>query len=84
MPFKDNHRAIIVGETTSGSTGQPWVIELKDGMMALIGTKRAIFPDGTPFEGVGIKPDVESQPSIEDIAKGGDSVLEAGRRALGE
>jgi carboxyl-terminal processing protease len=83
MPFKDNHRAIIVGETTSGSTGQPWVTELNDGILLLIGTKRAIFPDGMPFEGVGIKPDIECQPSIDDIGHGRDPVLEAARRALG-
>ena len=82
MPFKDNHRAIIVGETTSGSTGEPWVTEFNDGMLVLIGTKRAVFPDGTPFEGVGIKPDIECQPSIDDIGHGRDPVLEAGRRAL--
>lgn len=82
MPFKDNHRAIVVGETTSGSTGQPYVTELGDGMLVLIGTKRAIFPDGSLFEGVGIKPDVESQPTIEDIAHGRDPVLGTARRVL--
>ncbi len=82
MPFKDNHRAIIVGEATSGSTGQPYVAQLGDGMMVLIGTKRAIFPDGTPFEGVGIKPDVESLPTIDDIAHGKDPALETALRVL--
>ena len=56
--------------------------ELGDGMLVLIGTKRAIFPDGSLFEGVGIKPDVESQPTIEDIAHGRDPVLETAGRAL--
>jgi carboxyl-terminal processing protease len=51
-------------------------------MLVLIGTKRAIFPDGSLFEGVGIKPDVESQPTIEDITRGRDPVLETARRAL--
>jgi len=58
MPFKDNHRALLIGQATSGSTGQPYVTDLGNGMLLLVGAKRAIFPDGTPFEGVGIKPDV--------------------------
>lgn len=80
MPFKDNHRAVIVGESSSGSTGQPYVTDLGDGRLVLIGAKRAIFPDGAPFEGIGIRPDVESQPTIDDIAHGRDPALEAARR----
>ncbi len=84
MPFKDNHRALIIGQTTSGSTGQPYVVEFDNGMLLLIGAKRASFPDGMPFEGVGIKPDVEVQLTAEDLAKGRDGALETARRALGE
>ena len=46
MPFKDNHRALIVGQKTSGSTGQPYVVEFDNGMMVLIGAKRASFLTG--------------------------------------
>ena len=84
MPFKDNHRALIVGQKTSGSTGQPYVVEFDNGMMVLIGAKRASFPDGMPFEGVGIKPDVEVQPKVEELAKGRDVALEAALHALGD
>jgi carboxyl-terminal processing protease len=84
MPFKDNHRALIVGQTTSGSTGQPYVVEFDNGMLLLIGAKRASFPDGTPFEGVGIKPDIEVQPTPADLAKGRDVALEAALHALGD
>ncbi len=83
MPFKDNHRALIIGQTTSGSTGQPYVVEFDNGMLLLIGAKRASFPDGMPFEGVGIKPDIEVQPTVEDLARGRDIALEAALHALG-
>jgi carboxyl-terminal processing protease len=81
MPFQDNHRALIIGQTTSGSTGQPYVTDLGNGMLLLVGAKRAIFPDGMPFEGVGIKPDMEVAPTIDDLAKGRDVALEAARKA---
>jgi hypothetical protein len=40
-------------------------------MLLLVGAKGAMFPDGTPFEGVGIKPDMEVAPTIQDLATGG-------------
>ncbi len=82
MPFKDNGRALIVGETTGGSTGQPLVVDLGDGMQAIVGSKHEMFPDGSPFEGVGIRPDVEVAPSVDDIRAGRDVVLEAAKQRL--
>jgi carboxyl-terminal processing protease len=82
MPFKDNGRALVVGETTGGSSGQPYMLDLGDGMLVLVGAKRESFPDGSRFEGVGIRPDVESAPTLDDIRAGRDAVLEAARRRL--
>jgi carboxyl-terminal processing protease len=84
MPFKMNHRALIVGETTGGSTGNADMIDLGQGMMVMIGVQRMSFPDGSPLEGVGIKPDVEASPSAEDLHAGKDTVLEAARAQLGQ
>jgi carboxyl-terminal processing protease len=82
MPFKDNGRGLIVGETTGGSTGQPYVLDFGDGMQAIVGSKREMFPDGAPFEGVGIRPDVVVAPSVEDLRAGRDAVLEMARQRL--
>ena len=82
MPFKDNGRAVVVGETTGGSTGQPYFLDLDDGMAAVIGAKRAAFPDGSRFEGVGIRPDVEVAPTVDGLRAGRDVVLEAARQRL--
>lgn len=57
VPFKDNKRAEIVGETTGGSSGQPYMRDLGGGMRLWVSTKRQIFPNGAPFEGLGIEPD---------------------------
>jgi carboxyl-terminal processing protease len=84
MPFKDNHRATLVGQNTSGSTGEPFVTDFGNGMLVLIGAKRAAFPDGMPFEGVGIKPDIEVQPTAEDLANGRDAALATALRVCNE
>jgi carboxyl-terminal processing protease len=83
MPFKDNNRATIIGETTRGSTGQPYMYQFDERRMVIIGAKRTYFPDGSPFEGVGIKPDIEIKPTIEDIKKGKDPVMEYVLKNLG-
>jgi len=76
IPFKDNGRAIIMGEPTFGSTGQPYMYEFGDGISIGIGTKRVYMPDGSRFEGVGIQPDIEVRLTREDIYKSRDRVLE--------
>lgn len=40
-----------------------------------ISSKRYHLPDGSPFEGVGIKPDVEIRPLVTEWKAGIDSVL---------
>jgi len=84
MPFKDNHRATLFGGTTSGSSGQPFQLDLGNGMLVFIGAKREAFPDGAQFEGVGIKPDVAISPTVNDLSKGKDVVLEGARRELAQ
>ncbi len=76
MPFKDNGRAVLVGETTGGSTGQPYMHTFENGMLFIIGTKRATMPDGTPFEGVGIPPDIPVEVRRSDLYARVDTVLE--------
>lgn len=75
VPFKDNHRAVIVGERTAGSSGQPYSRDLKYGMGISLSTKREYFPGGSPFEGVGIAPDLEVQTTAADLRAGRDPVL---------
>jgi carboxyl-terminal processing protease len=75
-PFKDNGRAILVGETTAGSTGQPYFQQFERSMHFLVGMKRVSFADGSAFEGIGIRPDVAVEPTIADIQRGRDRALE--------
>jgi C-terminal processing protease CtpA/Prc len=41
----------------------------------MIGSVRYRFPDGAPFEGVGITPDVPVEPRIADVRDDKDPVL---------
>jgi carboxyl-terminal processing protease len=76
MPFKDNGRAIVVGEMTGGSSGQPSYQDLGTGMSLRVGTVRNTFPDGAAFEGVGINPDIEIRTTVLDLQEGRDPVLD--------
>jgi carboxyl-terminal processing protease len=74
-PFKASGRGVLVGETTNGSSGQPYVFDFGNGMSFRVSSKRYYLPDGSPFEGVGIKPDVVVVPSLEDWKAGRDPVF---------
>jgi len=69
-------RAVTFGQRSFASTGQPLFFELPGGGSARICTKKDTYPDGRIFVGVGIKPDVEIEPTIEDYLKQKDPVLE--------
>jgi carboxyl-terminal processing protease len=79
MPFKDNGRATIIGETTEGSSGQPYFFDFGNGMSLMIGAARYAFPDGSPFESVGISPTIPVELRITDVRNAVDPVLERAR-----
>ncbi len=76
MRFKLTHRAQLIGETTAGTFSFTNRTQFENGMVLNIASVRNIFPDGSRFEGVGIAPDIEVQPSIQDWKAGKDVVLE--------
>ena len=83
MAFKDNGRATIIGETTEGSSGQPYFFNFGNGMTLLVGTVRYTFPDGSPFESVGIKPTIPVELRIADLRNGIDPVLNKAKEMAG-
>jgi carboxyl-terminal processing protease len=83
MPFKDTGRAIVIGETTQGSSGNPYRADFGGGMRFAIGAVRYRFPDGAPFEGIGIVPDQPIERRIPDITSGRDRVLERAKELAG-
>ena len=76
LPFKSSGRGTLIGEPTSGSTGQPFLWDFGNGMSFRVSSRRVYMPDGSQFEGVGILPDEEVRPTIEDLRTGRDPVRE--------
>lgn len=75
MPFKVTKRAQLVGETTAGTFSLTNRTQFDNGMMLNVSSIRHTFPDGSRFEGVGITPDVEIEPTPQDLKAGRDIVL---------
>ncbi len=76
MPFKDTGRGLLIGETTMGSTGQPYNFQFGKLGSIGIGAKDERMPDGSRFEGVGIAPDIAVAVSRDDLYEGADPVLD--------
>jgi carboxyl-terminal processing protease len=70
MPFSLSAQAVLIGETTGGSSGQPWIKSWGNGMSLWVGARRQWFPDGREFEGVGVAPDVAIDLTAEDYRAG--------------
>jgi C-terminal processing protease CtpA/Prc len=76
--YADNQNHFIkMGSYTFGSTGQPFTFSLPGKGSARVCTKADTYPDGRVFVGVGIKPDVEVVPTLNDYLQKKDVVLES-------
>lgn len=80
--FVQMHRGKLLGEATSGTTGEPLLFKLPGGGMAYFCTKHDTFADGSEFIGVGIRPDVAVSYTRHDILTGRDPVLEEAMHLL--
>lgn len=68
-------RVTFVGKTTAGCTGTPFMFDLPGGSIAMITTTVQMYPDGRKNRD-GVKPDIEVQPTVQDIIDNKDPVLE--------
>ena len=82
--FLTMKRGKLVGRRTAGSSGSPLMFDLPGGGLALVCTKKDVFPDGTEFIGFGIAPDIEVPASIKDVVENRDAALEAAIRELSD
>jgi len=82
VPLSFSGRAVLVGGTTAGSTGNPIYVDLPRGGKFRVVSKRDLFPDGREFVGYGIAPDVVVEPTQHDLFEGRDPILEAGIDAI--
>jgi C-terminal processing protease CtpA/Prc len=78
VPLQYSGRAMLVGEKTGGSTGNPIAVPLPGGGMFRVVSKRDLFPDGREFVGIGILPEVEVHFTQQDLLDGTDPILVRG------
>ena len=75
IPLDYANRAVLVGETTAGSTGNPKRVPLPGGGDFRVVTLRTLYPDGSEWVGTGIRPDYEVSPTRQDIVDGRNAIL---------
>jgi len=75
IPLDYDGRAVLVGETAAGSTGNPRRVPLPGGGNFRVVTLRTIYPDGREWVGSGIRPHYEVHQSQSDIVEGRDTIL---------
>jgi len=83
VPLDVAGRAVIVGEPTAGTTGNPVNVVLPGGAILRVCSLWSTYPDGREFVGVGIKPHVPAHPTVAGIWAGRDEVLEKALEVLG-
>jgi len=76
VPLDYSGRALLVGEATAGTTGNPVNFLLPGGAILRVCSKRDTYPDGSQFVGRGIEPDITVHPSVAGIRANRDEVLE--------
>lgn len=85
VAFDLMNRGVLVGEPTTGSTGQPLGFSLPGGGSGQVCTAHCYYPGGKEFVGVGVMPQLLIRQTVADIREGRDPVLEAAARfAAGE
>lgn len=76
MVLRNARRVRFVGSRTAGTNGNITTVDLPGGGRMSFTGMRAVFQDGTPFQNVGILPDVEVRPTFAGLRAGRDEVLE--------
>jgi carboxyl-terminal processing protease len=79
LAIKARPRTTLIGETSAGTTGQPFFYIAQNGMRLRVGARRTYMAPGQSLEGNGIAPDISLQPPRDALLSGDDIVL---KRAL--
>ncbi|RRR68688.1 MAG: hypothetical protein EI684_17265 [Candidatus Viridilinea halotolerans] len=78
MYLRNAERAVFVGAATPGCHGNAAYIDLPDGGWFSFSGMRVTWPDGAPFQGIGLAPDV----AVDADATEYDNILAAGVEVL--
>ena len=79
----DGQKHIVkIGQRSNGSTGNPIRFAITDDLGFQICSKKDLYPDGRPFVGCGVQPDIEVTPTVQDLIDGYDRTLQTALRYL--
>ncbi len=81
LMMRQGENVTLFGGTSYGSSGNPKAHLLDNGVTVYVPSWKAMRPDGTCFEGEGIKPDIEVEAKPDEFKKG-DPVIERALRSL--
>jgi|GEM_PF-933826 len=73
--LKQSKRVTFLGRRSAGTNGNITGVVLPGGLIFTFTGMEILWRDKKPFHGIGLVPEVKIAPSIQDIAKGKDSVL---------
>jgi len=74
--FDKSKHIIKFGENSNGSTGVKYCFNLPGGARGEVCTHHETYPDGRPFVGCGVKPDIEIKRTIDDFVNSRDRALD--------
>jgi C-terminal processing protease CtpA/Prc len=75
MALQSAPQVVVIGRPTSGANGNVSDISFVGGYTTYMSGLGVFYPDGRGTQRVGISPDIEVEPSIEDIRMGKDVIL---------
>ncbi|MFY7666728.1 S41 family peptidase [Flavobacterium sp.] len=76
MAYQTHPNAIIVGTTTAAADGNVSNLVLPGGIYSSFTGIGVYYPDGRETQRIGIVPDVDVKPTVQDIEAGRDTILE--------
>ena len=68
---------VVIGSTTAGADGNLSSFPLPGGLRSAISGLGVFYPDGAPTQRVGVRVDIEVNPTLQGIRAGRDEVMEA-------
>ena len=80
--MKYENRAVLVGERTAGTNGQPLMRDLPGGGQYAVCTQICLLNGGEDYHNRGIRPDVPVTLTAEDAVQGRDRILEKGLEVI--
>ena len=75
MAFRTAPGAIVIGSTTAGADGDVSTVPLPGNLSSYVSGIGVFYPDKTPTQRVGIKPDIWLTPTIAGLQAGRDELI---------